>query len=274
MDLPDASAGQEFGLDALRCPHCGGDYLHAKNPEYYGDLIKPSVQRGSDDFVIGFWCESCSAEPSLSILQHKGQTFIEWSEIVLPEGHQKTTELKRQPIEPTVTLNPNQSSKGKSIGDWSIDEDGWLSLPLRPDELAVVGFEWCNSSAQILDWIFHYRSRLSSQEMASLLQAFEVILNPRQNYCSFGQDKRANGLDLLNQWLKPTTKRQPIKPGIRFQVLKRDRYRCQMCGVTAQDDAKLEIDHIHPVSKGGGNELSNLQVLCRDCNAGKRDQLL
>ena len=109
--------------------------------------------------------------------------------------------------------------------------------------------------------------------MASLLQAFEVILNPRQNYCSFGQDKRANGLDLLNQWLKPTTKRQPIKPGIRFQVLKRDGYRCQMCGVTAQDGAKLEIDHIHPVSKGGGNELSNLQVLCRDCNAGKRDQL-
>ena len=109
--------------------------------------------------------------------------------------------------------------------------------------------------------------------MASLLQAFEVILNPRQNYCSFGQDKRANGLNLLNQWLKPTTKRQPIKPSIRFQVLKRDGYRCQVCGVTAQDGARLEIDHIHPVSKGGGNELSNLQVLCRDCNAGKRDQL-
>ena len=71
----------------------------------------------------------------------------------------------------------------------------------------------------------------------------------------------------------PKPQRQPIKPSIRFQVLKRDNYRCQMCGVTAQDGAVLEIDHIHPVSKGGGNELSNLQVLCRDCNAGKRDQL-
>jgi len=251
MDLPDASVGQEFGLDALRCPHCGGDYLHAKNPEYYGDSIKPSVQRGSDDFVIGFWCESCSAEPSLSILQHKGQTFIEWSEIVLPEGHQKTTESK--------------------YALWAVEGD---ELVLTSNKSRSIYLGKCNSSAQILDWIFHYRSRLSSQEMASLLQAFEVILNPRQNYCSFGQDKRANGLDLLNQWLKPTTKRQPIKPGIRFQVLKRDGYRCQMCGVTAQDDAKLEIDHIHPVSKGGGNELSNLQVLCRDCNAGKRDQLL
>ena len=253
MDLPDASGGlpRQFGLDALQCPHCGGDYLYAKNPEYYGDSSKPSVHRGSDDFVIGFGCELCPAEPSLSIIQHKGQTFIEWSEIVLPEEEQKTTKPK--------------------YAAWAIEGD---ELVLTSNKSRSIYLGKCNSSAQILDWIFHYRSRLSSQEMASLLQAFEVILNPRQNYCSFGQDKRADGLDLLNQWLKPTTKRQPIKPGIRFKVLKRDGYRCQMCGVTAQDGARLEIDHIHPVSKGGGNELSNLQVLCRDCNAGKRDQLL
>jgi rubredoxin len=67
-------------------------------------------------------------------------------------------------------------------------------------------------------------------------------------------------------------KRQPIKPSLRFEILKRDDYRCQMCGVTAKDGATLEIDHIHPVSKGGTNEADNLQVLCRDCNAGKSDQ--
>jgi rubredoxin len=67
-------------------------------------------------------------------------------------------------------------------------------------------------------------------------------------------------------------KRQPIKPSLRFEILKRDDYRCQMCGVTAKDGATLEIDHIHPVSKGGTNQPDNLQVLCRDCNAGKSDQ--
>jgi hypothetical protein len=66
-------------------------------------------------------------------------------------------------------------------------------------------------------------------------------------------------------------KRKPIKPSLRFEILKRDNYRCQMCGVTAKDGATLEIDHITPVSKGGTNEASNLQVLCRDCNAGKSD---
>ena len=64
-------------------------------------------------------------------------------------------------------------------------------------------------------------------------------------------------------------KRKPIKPSLRFEILKRDDYRCQMCGATAKDGAKLEIDHITPVAKGGGNDADNLQVLCRDCNAGK-----
>jgi rubredoxin len=157
------------------------------------------------------------------------------------------------------------------FGAWIIDGD---ELVLKRDDSKCIDFEQCNSSAQILDWIFHYQGRITAEELADMIVAIQTILHPAKNFCSFGQDKRANGLQLLREWLTPPTpKRQPIKPSIRFQVLKRDDYRCQMCGATAQDGAKLEIDHIHPVSKGGGNELSNLQVLCRDCNAGKRDQL-
>lgn len=72
---------------------------------------------------------------------------------------------------------------------------------------------------------------------------------------------------------EPKPQRKPIKPSIRFQILKRDKYRCQMCGFTAKDGATLEIDHILPVSRGGSNDASNLQVLCRDCNAGKSNNL-
>ena len=70
---------------------------------------------------------------------------------------------------------------------------------------------------------------------------------------------------------EPEPKRKPIKPSLRFEILKRDGYRCQMCGVTAKDGATLEIDHVTPVSKGGSNDADNLQVLCRDCNIGKSD---
>jgi len=69
-------------------------------------------------------------------------------------------------------------------------------------------------------------------------------------------------------------KRVGIKPKQRVQVLARDNYTCKMCGASRSEGAILEIDHIHPVSKGGTNDLSNLQVLCRDCNAGKGNEIL
>jgi hypothetical protein len=90
------------------------------------------------------------------------------------------------------------------------------------------------------------------------------------------QHKGCTYLDWVDIQPKPEPepepiKRKPIKPSLRFEILKRDDYRCQMCGVTAKDGAALEIDHITPVAKGGGNDADNLQVLCRECNAGKSD---
>ena len=60
---------------------------------------------------------------------------------------------------------------------------------------------------------------------------------------------------------------------LRYDVLKRDNYTCQICGSTAADGVKLEIDHIIPVSKGGKTELSNLRVLCDRCNRGKSNKM-
>jgi len=44
--------------------------------------------------------------------------------------------------------------------------------------------------------------------------------------------------------------------------------KCLMCGVN-QNTAKLTIDHIIPISKGGTNEITNLQPLCSFCNRRK-----
>ena len=56
-----------------------------------------------------------------------------------------------------------------------------------------------------------------------------------------------------------------IPKSTRQYVLARDGYRCKMCG----SNYNLEIDHIYPFSFGGGNEESNLQVLCKSCNLSK-----
>lgn len=63
-------------------------------------------------------------------------------------------------------------------------------------------------------------------------------------------------------------KRKSISKKIRFEVLKRDSFKCQYCGAIAPD-VFLEIDHIKPIAKGGTNEITNLIVSCQDCNSGK-----
>jgi hypothetical protein len=66
-------------------------------------------------------------------------------------------------------------------------------------------------------------------------------------------------------------RREKLRPSRRWAVLKRDGRRCVVCGRGAGKGVKLEVDHIMPVSKGGGDEMGNLRTLCGTCNRGKSD---
>lgn len=70
-----------------------------------------------------------------------------------------------------------------------------------------------------------------------------------------------------------STKRKPLTKTIRFEVFKRDSFRCQYCGSEAPN-VLLHVDHIEPVAKGGTNDITNLITACEGCNAGKRDRRL
>lgn len=63
--------------------------------------------------------------------------------------------------------------------------------------------------------------------------------------------------------------REAISPSMRYDIMKRDNFRCVLCGASANEGAKLHIDHILPVSRGGKTEPSNLRTLCDRCNLGK-----
>lgn len=85
--------------------------------------------------------------------------------------------------------------------------------------------------------------------------------------------------DLYMQWRNgkkydETSKRERkyLTDKMRYDVLKRDDFKCQKCGISAKDGVKLEVDHIFPVSKGGKTEMSNLQTLCERCNRDKSDK--
>ena len=64
--------------------------------------------------------------------------------------------------------------------------------------------------------------------------------------------------------------RRLVSGSVRYEVLKRARFRCELCGISAEDKS-LEVDHIVPKNHGGSDDISNYQALCYTCNAQKRD---
>ena len=84
-----------------------------------------------------------------------------------------------------------------------------------------------------------------------------------------------------NQYILETAVRVPafrreISKETRAQVLERNGYTCQMCGVAAGDPdpfggsrtVRLTMGHILDKSKGGDDSAKNLRAVCTNCNEG------
>jgi hypothetical protein len=111
--------GQALQTDhtSLQCPSCGDPTLHHDAVNVYfrqedadegiavavdggaiGSMVKVDAAAGQvpvavstsqagnpsprrDGVAIRFWCESCAATPVLNIIQHKGDTIVEWGHV-------------------------------------------------------------------------------------------------------------------------------------------------------------------------------------------------
>jgi len=69
-----------------------------------------------------------------------------------------------------------------------------------------------------------------------------------------------------------------ISQKLRAEVLDRNGFTCQMCGLTPYDEdpmtgrkTRLHIGHIVDKSLGGKDEASNLRTLCSTCNQGAKN---
>ncbi len=63
--------------------------------------------------------------------------------------------------------------------------------------------------------------------------------------------------------------RRMMTASLRYDVMRRDNFRCTLCGAVAGNGVTLHVDHIVPLAKGGKTEMSNLRTLCDRCNIGK-----
>lgn len=73
---------------------------------------------------------------------------------------------------------------------------------------------------------------------------------------------------------RPQAERRAPSLGLRYLVLRRDSFKCVLCGRSPATDATciLHVDHVVAFSRGGLTTAENLRTTCEACNLGKSDR--
>lgn len=82
---------------------------------------------------------------------------------------------------------------------------------------------------------------------------------------------KGNQRHLVRTIAKTPTRAGALGLSIRYKVLRRDSFRCVLCGRSPASTQGLElhVDHIVARARGGDNSSANLRTLCSECNLGK-----
>ncbi len=147
----------------------------------------------------------------------------------------------------TITAIKERDEKILDALNWMIDEINFITAGRDPNYLPP-----------------------TEKAMFDYMQSDEGFWGPRglpeKSVCRRAPEltaKQAKQLYITKRRSQFGAKRQRLF----LALIERDGLKCTTCGSTKH----LEVDHIKPLSKGGPDDLSNLQILCGGCNRRKKD---
>jgi len=176
---------------------------------------------------------------------------------------------RRRYLSTDISTDRRVNQMGMKYGDGPVLFYTWL-IPHCDDEGTITADPW-----ELLGIVWAARRDKTEDDVRQAIAACE----------EFGLLTRtSDGQRLqfpLDSWLamQPALRRYLVDPTYReFKaqrkrilafLLTRDGAMCRYCSSTGP----LEVDHIIPLSKGGSNDMGNLQLLCRPCNRQKSNKL-
>ncbi|MBV8382673.1 MAG: RRXRR domain-containing protein, partial [Planctomycetaceae bacterium] len=118
--------------------------------------------------------------------------------------------------------------------------EGWLAPSLE------------SRLANVMTWVARLRRSVPVAALSQELVRFDL---------QKGQDPEISGLEYQQGTLAGYETRE--------YLLEKFRRTCAYCG---KKDVPLQVEHIHPKSRGGSDRVSNLALACEPCNRRKGDK--
>lgn len=112
----------------------------------------------------------------------------------------------------------------------------------------------------------------SNISSGAYLRRFQTWSNALQSFVEYINKDESDSEDRIVD-CPHKSRRRDFNLRERFLIMKRDNFKCCICGRSPATTLGLElqVDHIKPWSKGGDTIIENGRTLCRDCNLGKSD---
>lgn len=115
------------------------------------------------------------------------------------------------------------------------------------------------------EWVKANPERAAENDRRKYLAKRDEIRERIERWRKANMDKAAMSRRLRKHRVRAAG-RAPTTEQI-MRLLDLQRSMCASCQVDIR--STYQIDHIHPVSKGGTNAIANIQLLCRPCNTKK-----
>lgn len=256
------------------------------NSYYYANIINNLIKNKWE--FLGFVSQFFELNPIESLIKPWQKETILHSFI----RHVISTTIEEESYEKSIDQLKYKKSRGEiELGDLYIE---WMFKYYELDYFSFTDF--CSKDINDItedDFSEYYDELLICSEIERLHdiisnEVFYLVFNNRELLLNFNliiaQYISEIGISEFNEdhienvkhvKREGQLKRVNIPQWVKKAVYFRDRGCCCFCktdlsGILALSN-KLEYDHIVPLSEGGANDITNIQLLCEKCNKSKSD---